>query len=228
MGNCQIKSELLHFSPAELVVADFASNSLVDSENTMLFGSATSNYPRFVADVTGDGYADIVAYGHTAIYASINDGYGAFSARQTWLTNDAEGNGMNFVTDSNQVELVLGVGWGDKRWSANYPRGVDDLNGDGRADIWAIGEHGVYVAWSADINRNGKGDHFENLNSVWVYESKWRHNGENNTRFQQFTVFRGWRIENNPRAFADVNGNGRADLVGFGDDAVFVAISEYP
>ena len=103
-----------------------------------------------VADVTGDGdgYADIVAYGHTAIYASINDGYGAFSAHQTWLTNDAEGNGMNFVTDSNQVELMLGVGWGDKRWSANYPRGVDDVNGDGRADIWAIGEHGVYVAWS--------------------------------------------------------------------------------
>ena len=160
--------------------------------------------------------------------ASINDGYGAFSTRQTWLTNDAEGNGMNFVTDSNQVELVPGVGWGDKRWSANYPRGVADVNGDGRADIWAIGEHGVYVAWSADIDRNGKGDHVENLNSVWVYESKWRHNGENNTRFQQFTAFRGWRIENNSRAFADVNGNGRADLVGFGDDAVFVAISEYP
>jgi|GEM_PF-3662499 len=216
------------FNAAELAVDNFGTNTIIDAASNKPYGNSTSDYPRFVADVTGDGLADIVAFGHTKIYASINNGDNTFSASKTWLADDDQGNGMNFVTASNHAELVLGVGWGDKYWSAQYPRGVADVNGDGRADIWAIGEHGVYVAWSADLDRDGIGDHFENLNSVWVYESKWRHNGENDQRFQQFTNYRGWTMANNPRMFGDVNGNGRADLVGFGDNAVYVAISQYP
>ena len=216
------------FADATLAINDFGTDTPVDTAGDQTFGNSTSDYPRFVADITGDGLADLVAYGHKDIFASVNNGDNTFSKRQIWLANDEEGNGFNFVTGSNHAELVLGIGWGDKYWGAEYPRGVADVNGDGRADIWAIGEHGVYVAWSADINRDGSGDHFENLNSVWVYESKWRHNDENDQRFQQFTNYRGWTMENNPRMFGDVNGNGRADLVGFGDNEVFVAVSQYP
>lgn len=216
------------FSRPNLMVNDFGSTTPVDDSSNRFYGNSTSDHPRFVADITGDGLADIVAFGHTAIYASINNGDNTFTDRQTWLSEDSEGNGFNFVTGSNHAELVLGVGWGQKYWSAGYPRGVSDVNGDGRSDIWAIGEHGVYVAWSADIDKDGTGDHFENLNSVWVYESKWRHNGENDQKFQQFTSYRGWTMDRHPRMFGDVNGNGRADLVGFGESSVFVAISEHP
>lgn len=227
-GTYQAMNTGTGFAPAIQAVKDFGTDTIIDAASNRPYGNSTSDYPRFVADVNGDGLADIVAFGHTKIYASINNGDSTFAASKTWLANDYEGNGMNFVTASNHAELVLGKGWGDKYWGAKYPRGVADVNGDGRADIWAIGEHGVYVAWSADLNRDGIGDHFENLNSVWVYESKWRHNGENDQRFQQFTNYQGWTMENNPRMFGDVNGNGRADLVGFGDKAVYVAISQYP
>ncbi|PSW22057.1 hypothetical protein C9I98_01985 [Photobacterium sanctipauli] len=217
------------FGPLTKIVGDFGSENLVDIESGEKFEGNDSNYPRFVADVTGNGAADIIAFGHTEIYVSVNDGKGNFSERQTWLSDDAEGNGANFVAGTAFAELVLGVGWGpDSYWGAQYPRGVADVNGNGRADIWAIGEHGVYVAWSADINDDGAGDHFENLNSVWVYESKWRHNNENDTAYQQFTPYRNWERGVHPRMFGDVNGNGRADLVGFGENEVFVAVSENP
>lgn len=217
------------FGTLTQIVADFGSQNLVDSESGEFFGGNDSDYPRFVADVTGNGAADIIAFGHTEIYVAVNDGEGNFSGRQTWLSDDAEGNGANFVAGTAYAELVLGVGWGpESYWGAQYPRGVADVNGNGRADIWAIGEHGVYVAWAADINDDGQADHFENLNSVWVYESKWRHNGENDTAYQQFTPYRGWERGVHPRVFGDVNGNGRADLVGFGENAVFVAVSENP
>ncbi len=35
----------------------------------------------------------------------------------------------------------------------------------------------------------------------------------------------GWRIENHPRFAADVTGDGAADLVGFGDDGVWVSVT---
>ena len=32
-----------------------------------------------------------------------------------------------------------------------------------------------------------------------------------------------WRVEQHPRMLGDVNGDGRADIVGFGNDGVVVA-----
>ena len=43
----------------------------------------------------------------------------------------------------------------------------------------------------------------------------------------------GWRVEKHPRTAADVNGDGRADIIGFADNGVYVSRStgvsfEYP
>ena len=242
-GNKQ--AELIHFAKtgtfsaslkdAELqasaeISSDFGSQSYTDNKTIgHLFGDASSDYPRFVADVTGNGVGDIVAFGHENIYVAVNKGDGTYQDRAIWLTNDTEGNTANFVKGREFADLNRENQWNTAWTSARHPRGVADINGNGRADIWAIGEHGVYVAWAADIDRNGEADHFENLNSVWVYETKVRYNQDKETAFQQFTPHRGWTsTAQYPRTFTDLNGNGRADLIGFGDDAVYVSTSENP
>ena len=35
-------------------------------------------HPRFLADLTGDGQADIVGFGHAGVYVSLNHGDGTF------------------------------------------------------------------------------------------------------------------------------------------------------
>jgi hypothetical protein len=40
-----------------------------------------------------------------------------------------------------------------------------------------------------------------------------------------FGYDQGWRVEKHPRLLADVTGDGKADIVGFGDAGVYVAVS---
>lgn len=225
-----VADDLYSLAPSVNVLNDYGTDQITEIDSAFVFGGLDSDYPRYLADVTGDGMDDIIAFGHNGIFVSVNDGKGGFSARKAWLENDAEGNGLNFTAGAEFAELVLGEGWakGSGWTSSKHLRGMADIDGDGRADIWAIGEHAVYVAWSTDINKDGVGDGFENLNSVWVYESKYRNNDGNNASHRQFTAFRNWDLKTHPRFFGDVNGDGRADLIGFGEHAVYVSLSENP
>lgn len=223
-------ADTINAGTSKRVLDQYGTESKTDLNLDYVYGDINGNYPRYLADITGDGFDDIVAFGHKAIYASVNDGKGNFLPKEIWLEDDAEGNGINFTAGAEFAELIIGEGWAKgSGWTADkYLRGMADVDGDGRADIWAIGEHGVYVSWSTDINKDGIGDGFENLNSVWIYESKFRHNKENDSAYQQFTPYRGWDLKKHPRFFGDVNGDGRADLVGFGEEAVYVSLSENP
>ena len=80
---------------------------------------------------------------------------------------------------------------------------MGDLNGDHCADIIGFGDAGVYSATS-----NGDGTFAP---ATFILAAM----GYND----------GWRIENHPRLAADMTGDGMADLVGFGDDGVWVSVS---
>jgi len=78
-----------------------------------------------------------------------------------------------------------------------------DVNGDGRADIVGFGDNATYVSLG---KRNGT------FTAPQVGVANYAYN------------VGGWRVEKHPRLLADVNGDGRADIVGFGDNATYVSL----
>ncbi|HVH24646.1 MAG TPA: tyrosinase family protein [Pseudonocardia sp.] len=159
----------------ELVVANFGFNA----------GSwRVERHPRFAADVTGDGVADIVGFGDAGVWVARNAGTGSFHPPQLAVTN--------FGFDAG--------GWRVGR----HPRFLADVTGDGRADIVGFGNAGVWIALS-----NGDGTFQAPKLAVenFGYDAG------------------GWRVERHPRVLADLLGGGRADIVGFGDAGVWTALS---
>ena len=215
------------FQSVKFVVADLGYNQ----------GWRVDQHPRFVADVTGDGKADLIGFGNDGAWVALGNGDGTFQApkfvvadlgyNQGWRVDqnprfvvDVTGNGkadlVGFGNDGVWVALSNGDGTFQppklvlaafnpaQGWQGTkHLRIMDDLNGDRRADIIGFGDAGVYSAI-------GNGDGTFAAATFILAEM-----GYNN----------GWRIENHPRFAADVTGDGKADLVGFGDDGVWVSVT---
>ena len=146
-------------------------------------GWRIDQHPRFVADVTGDGKADIVGFGSDGVWTALGNGDGTFQT----------------------PKLVLESFHVNQGWRVDqHPRFVVDLTGDGKADIVGFGNDGVWTAVS-------KGDGtFDKANLM----------------LPQLGVNQGWHVEQHPRFVADVTGDGKADLIGFWNDGVWVAVSK--
>ncbi|WP_247048718.1 S8 family serine peptidase, partial [Arthrobacter rhizosphaerae] len=95
-------------------------------------GWRVEKHPRFLADITGDGRADIVGFGDAGVWVSLNNGNGTFQAPQKVIDNFA------YVAGGWRVE--------------KHPRFLADITGDGRADIVGFGDAGVWVSLN---NGNG-------------------------------------------------------------------------
>lgn len=102
------------------------------------------------------------------------------------------------------VAVAIGVVGLSAVCRAENPRFVADFNADGRADVAGIADDGVYVSLS-----DGRGS--------FGAASKWL--------AHYFTVTNGWDSPALIRVVGDVNGDRRADIVGFGGAGVYVAIN---
>ncbi|MFD5601045.1 FG-GAP-like repeat-containing protein [Leucobacter sp. NPDC058333] len=197
-------------------------------------GWSTAGHPRTLVDVNADGMADVVGFSRAGVTVSTSNGSG-FASPKVWLADfgtsagwsvtshprtlaDVTGDGIpdviGFKSDGVYVAIGTGIGFKaatrwysgfgtDKGWTVdNDPRWLEDMNGDGRADIVGINDGGVFVALSG-------GASFSKAQRQSL----------------DFGSYTGWIPSQHPRALSDVNGDGRADVVGFAADGVYVALN---
>src|SRR5581483_3557154 len=95
-------------------------------------------------------------------------------------------------------------------WSSQniFPRLLADVNGDHMADIAAFGDAGVFVALATGGGNFGNPFLASNSFGASAAAGGWSNN------------------DTYTREFADVNNDGRADIVGFGGDNVFYALGQ--
>ena len=200
----------------------------------------SSEYPRQLVDVNGDGLPDILGFAANGVIVSLNTGM-AFSSPQVWIAY--------FGTQTG--------GWLD---TDMHPREVADVNGDGLPDIVGFASNGVQVSlnngtsflpaqlWVAnygyaaggwlnsseyprqlvDVNDDGLPDVLGfaangvivSLNTGIAFSSP-----------QVWTAYfgtktGGWLDTNvHPRKVVDVNGDRLPDIVGFASNGVQVSLN---
>ena len=164
------------FEPAKLVLDKFGYEA---------GGWRVEKHPRFLADLTGDGRADIIGFADAGVYVSLNKGDGTFQAPKLAI------NGFGYEAGGWRVE--------------KHPRFLADLTGDGRADIIGFADAGVYVSLN---NGDGTFKPAKLVLDKFGYEA-----GK-------------WRVEKHPRFLADLTGDGRADIIGFADAGVYVSLNK--
>ncbi|WP_051214099.1 phosphodiester glycosidase family protein [Maritalea myrionectae] len=254
-------------------------------------GWVSSKYPRMFGDINGDGMQDVVAFGQTGVYIGISNGTSFINDSNVWVSAFGYGDGWRVGTDPRFTADMNGdgkddlVGFGNDgvyvaistgtsfnaatRWSdqfassvwpnSNWIRTLGDVNGDGHPDAVGFGTDGVYVgladptnskfgdatrwienygtdqAWNtteytrllADVNADGKDD-IIGYGIQGTYVSLAQSNNTFNAAslvVANFGSDQMWSNAKHLRTAADVNGDGKADLVGFGDTATYVGYS---
>jgi hypothetical protein len=205
-------------------------------------------HPRFLADLTGDGRADIVGFYGNGVHVALNNGDGTFQEPSLVVANfgyiyyaqgvavahplflaDLTGDGradiVGFVSDGVHVALNNGDGtfqapkqvvpnfFGSSRrgrelgYRQTPTRFLADLTGDGRADIVGFYNEGVHVALN-----NGDGTFQAPQQVVPNF-------------FGSSAGAGSWDTDKHLRVLADLTGDGRADIVGFYNEGVHVALN---
>ena len=145
--------------------------------------TSQDKYPRMLADVNGDGKADVVGFGAGGTYVSLSTG-SSFASAQLWIR-------------------AFGVNAGGWISQDQYPRIVADVTGDGKADVIGFGKAGAYMAPSS-------GTSFA-PSALWL---------------RDLCTSQGWSSQDlYPRTVADFDGDGKADIIGYKDAGVYVALS---
>jgi len=159
-------------------------------------GWEVQEHPRMLADVNGDGMADIVGFGYDGVMVALAKTPDQVTAELPVFHQPLMAVPAAFCSSG---------GWNEDA----YPRLLGDVNGDGNADIVGFGWGGTLVSLAT-----GKSDTPFEMSTLVL------------------TTFRygpgdggGWRVNKHPRMLADVNGDGMADIVGFGYDGVMVALA---
>jgi hypothetical protein len=192
------------------------------------------DHPRLLADVNADNRQDVVGFGNDGVWIGTSTGtifspafaLGEFGYNQGWrvqnhvrTTGDINGDRREDVVGFGDAGVYRALSTGTGLAAATYVvanfgynqgwrvdrhvRLLADVNNDGRKDIVGFGDHGVWLSLATSTG------HFTAM-ALAVAE---------------FGNNQGWTVTNHIRTTADVNGDGRQDIVGFGDHGVWIALS---
>lgn len=203
-------------------------------------GWRVDQHVRELADVNGDGRADVVGFGNTGVQVAFGLADGTFSTPRMSVRN-----------------FSAAQGWSKER----HVRTMADVDGDRRDDIVGFGDAGVYVAYSqgdggftapelkvrdfgyaqgwrvgqhprmlADANVQGPeplaaadviGYGYAGVSTAYsLYHGEYT---EVDVEPRNFGRAQGWDGDRHLRTHADINVDGIQDLVGFGNAGVYVA-----
>lgn len=194
---------------------------------------------RQIVDLNGDGRSDIIAFGQKSTKFLFSDGTKFTPSNPSEMTDfstadgysmatgnppvmvDVNGDGINDIVGLGMrcnvyVGIATGTGFTKQQWSSNFaneggcntvwdqyqtPRRLADINGDGMADIVGFRESDVIVAFSTGQS--------------FTAPVTWKN-----------TTFSGWDDSSgSQRILGDINGDGRADIIGMGNEKVSFAVS---
>ena len=241
-------NDIVGFSADGAIVAlgdgySFAPGQLWEGSFGTTGGWDGTKHIRTMADVNGDGKADLVGFGDYGVLVSLSIGSG-FSPLTYWsygYGSEPAGGGWNTIDNNRVVADVNGDGKADivgyglygvmvslsngssfgtaTYWTMGYgkllggwdgiqnPRMIADLNGDGCGDVVGFANYGVLVSLSNACS----GSNTFGTPSYWAYGYAY--------------LLGGWDSTKHVRTFGDVNNDGADDLVGFGDSGVLVSLS---
>ncbi|KQX69478.1 FG-GAP-like repeat-containing protein [Streptomyces sp. Root1310] len=202
-------------------------------------GWLADKHPRFLADTTGDGRLDMVGFHDDGVWISLQDEEGHFAeplyvldhfgVEQGWSSAEEHPRFLLGTTNGEAADIVgfgpQGVVVARGRGDGTFEPAKLVLNDFGTAQGWTSGKH---LRFLADVTGDAKPDivGFGN-EGVWV-----SHNDGDGQFEQAQLVCRGfgyhedvgaWRVDRHPRFLADITGDGRVDIIGFGGPGVYVA-----
>ena len=219
-----------NFKPVHVALNDFGYSA---------GGWRLDRHLRFLGDSTGDGLPDIVGFGEAHVIIARNQGNGTFAPGKAVIDNfcysaggwrveehprfiaDLTGDGRVDVIGCGTAGVFVSLNQGNDKfgptnlvvenfgtnqgWRVDqHPRYIADLTGDGRGDIIGFGGAGVWVSYN-----NGNGT-FQPAKFV----------------LNNFGVDQGWQVSKHPRFVVDLTGDGRADIIGFGENSVWVSFND--
>ena len=138
---------------------------------------------RLLSDMNGDGKDDIVGFANSGVWVSLatSDGY--------------------FTENYYRASPHFGE---DEGWRVDkHIRLVADMNNDGKKDIIAFGDDGVWLSLATSDGKFAEP-------SVVVHA---------------FGYNQGWRAEKHDRVLGDLNFDGKPEIIGFNDDGGWISWS---
>jgi len=226
-------------SAAALAVTGLAAGPAQAAVASQMFSYAdgwrVDRHVRELGDVDGDGRLDAVGFGDAGVWVAYAQPNGTFTspvlrvrdfgtaqgwtnARHVRTVADMDGDGredlVGFGDAGVHVSYALtngtftapqlkipDFGW-NQGWRVDkHPRVVADLTADRAGDVVGFGSGGVHVSHGrVDRTFSGTGK-----------------------RISSYGYDHGWRVDKNPRLLADMDGNGTADIVGFGDAGTYMS-----